>query len=283
MLTQLIKQPSVRGIAAGAVATVEIPTNGTHHATYLRCLTAAGVPLTRAQIIADIGDIIVRLDGEQIVEASATFLLDLQKYYGDGLGAGNVDGIIPLVWVRPHLATFPERIVTALGMANINSFTIDVKILGVAQLSSIDVISEVDATPRRLGQHVRITRHPQSFATTGLQEISTLPRWGNDVAYVAMHVEKNAGTFDKVTVKLGGNAIFEDIDPNLNQVNLVKMGRTPQAAYFSVDFAKNNDLLSLLPMAGVQDFRQQITWKTAAPTTFNIYAETIHGLNVAKK
>jgi hypothetical protein len=96
MLKQLIKQPDLRGIASGATATGEIPTNGTHYATYLRCLTAAGVALTRAQIVADIGDIIVRLNGEQIVEASATFLLDLQKYYGDCGNAGNIDGIIPL-------------------------------------------------------------------------------------------------------------------------------------------------------------------------------------------
>lgn len=282
MLTQLIKQPSVRGIAAGAVATVEIPTTGTHHALYLRCLTSAGVALTRAQILADIGNIILRINGETIMECDVQLFLDLQKYYGDADGAGNVDGIIPIYFTRPHLATFSERIVTALGMSNVQSFTVDVVVDAVAQLSSIEVISEVDATKRVLGQHMRIAKHPNSFATTGLQEISTLPRYGNDVAYCALHIEKNAGTFEKVTVKLGGNAIFEDIDPNLNQVLLEKNRRTPQTGYFHVDFAKNNDFLSLLPMAGVQDFRQQITWKTAAPTTFNIYSETLHGLNVKK-
>lgn len=282
MLTQIIKQPSVRGISAGAIATTEIPTTGTHHVLYLRCLTAAGVALTAAQIKADIGDIIIRLNGEQIIEASSTFLLDRQKYYGDAISADNVAGIIPIYFIRPHLPTHAGRAVTALGMLGMDSFTVDVKVTAVAQLASIEVLSEVDSTSRRLGQHIRVAKHPQSFATTGLQEISSIPRYGNDVAFMALHIEKNAGTFEKVTVKLGGNALFEDIDPNLNQVLLEAMKRTPQAAYFSVDFAKNNDLLALLPMAGVQDFRQQITWKTAAPTTFNIYSESIHGLNVRK-
>lgn len=282
MLTQMIKQPSVRGIAAGAIATTEIPTNGTHHALFLRCLTAAGVALTPAEIKADIGDIIIRINGEQIIEASSTFLLDLQKYYGDALNADNVDGIIPIYFIQRHLPTHAGRSVTALGMNDVKSFTVDVKITAVAKLASMEVISEVDPQVRSLGQHLRIMKFPQSFATTGLQEISNLPKFGDNVAYKALHIEKNAGTFEKVTIKRDGYSIFEDIDPNLNQVLLELNKRNPQASYFHVDFAKNNDLLSLLPMAGVQDFRQQLTWKTAAPTTFNIYAELIHGLNVKK-
>jgi len=275
---QIIKQPNLRGIAAGAVATGEVPTNGIHHTTFLRCLTAAGVPLTRAQIIADIGNIVVRINGEQIIEATATMLLDLQKYYGDALGAGNVDGIIPIPWAQPHLATDAERSVFAIGMDGVDQFAIDVSVTGVVQLSSIEVLSEVEPGSRVMGQHVRITKFPQSFATTGLQEISSLPKEPR-TAYKALHIEAGAGTFDKVTIKLGGNNIFEDIDPELNQVLLEKMKRTPQTGYFHADFARSNDLAGFLAMANVQDFRQQITWITLAPGTFNIYAERIFGLN----
>lgn len=276
----LNKQPNVRGIAANATATGEIATVGTHYATYLRCLSAAGVPLTRAEIIAAIGDIIIRINGDQIVEASSTFLLDLQKYYGDAFTAGNVDGIIPLNWARRHFATDQERSVYALGMDGISSFTIDAKILSTLVLSSIEVLSLVTDEKRKLGQHVRIARFPQNFATTGVQEISSLPKEGVSVGYQALHIEKNTGTFDKVTCKVNNVPVIEDVDPNLNQVRLKETGRTPQAAYFHLDFATNNDLFSFLPMAGVQDFRQQITWKTAAPGNFNIYREAIFGLNV---
>jgi hypothetical protein len=284
MYKQIIKQPNIRGIAAGAIATGEIPTVGTHYGTYLRCLSAAGVALTPAQIKTDVGDIIIRINGVQIVEASATFLLDLQKYYGDNIGAGNVNGIIPLSWARPHLATDQERSVFALGMADVSSFTIDVKVTGVAVLSSIEVLSEVTPEVRRLGQHIRINKFPQSFATTGLQEITTLPKEGNDVGYLALYIEESAGAVDKVTVKLGGNNIFEEVDPYLNQVLLEKTLRNPQAGYFHVAFDRSNDLSGLIPMVGVQDFRQQITWNTAAgaPGNYNIYTERIFGLNVKK-
>lgn len=232
MYKQIIKQPNIRGIAAGAIATGEVPTVGTHYATFLRCLTAAGVALTPAEIKADVGTIIVRINGVQIIEATSTFLLDLQKYYGDAIGAGNVNGIIPISWARQHLATDQERSVFALGMADVSSFTVDVNVIGVVKLASIEVLSEVTPEVRRLGQHIRISKFPQSFATTGLQEITTLPKEGSDVGYLALHIEKSTGTIDKVTVKLGGNNIFEEVDPNLDQVLLKKEPAYPADRLF---------------------------------------------------
>lgn len=278
MLTQLKKQANVRGIAANAVATCEIPTDGTHYAVYLFCKTVAGVPLTRAQMIADIGDIVLRINGDQIVEASITFLLDLQKYYGDAIGAGNVDGVIPIYFDYDHLATFAERSLFALGMAGIDSFTISVDITAIAQLSSIEVYSDVTFEDRMLGQHKRISRYPQNYATIGVQEISTMPKHGDTVAYGALHIEDSAGTIDDVTVKIGGNDIFDEVPANINTVLQARGRRTRQTGYYHVDFAKNRAFQSLLFMAGIKDFRQKITWSTAAPNNYNIYAEEIHGL-----
>lgn len=279
--TQIKKQPSMTGIGAGNVATAEVPTTGTHYGLFLRCLTSAGADLTPAQIKADVGNIVIRLDGEQIIEASATFLLDLQKYYGDSIGAGNVNGIIPVYFAPAHLALFSERAVFALGTADINQFTIDANIVGVAQLSSIEVYSEVTNEVRNVGQHIRIKKFPQNFGTTGTQEITTLPKEGPSVGYRALHIEDNTGTIDKVTVKIGGNDIYDEVDDTLAQVLNERQKRTPQTGYYHVDFSRNNDLTSFLPMKGVQDFRQQIQWSGSAPNNFNIYAEQIHNLKTA--
>lgn len=286
MLTRLIKQPSVRGIAAGAKATVEIPTTGTHLYLLLRCKTAAGAALTVAQMKAAINLITIRLNGVAKYEGTAKFFLDRQKYYGDAHGAGNVDGIIAIPYIRQHLPTLEGRMVTAWGMQDITSYTVDIDVVTVASLASIEVLSEVDMTPRRLGQHIEIRRHPFNFANTGLDEINSLPRFAkpgnlNDSGYLAMHIEAGNGTFSNVTVKVNNEDYFQEVDPNLNKVYLQSLKRTPQAGYFHIDFARNNNLLSLLPMSGVQDFRQQITWITAAPDNYNVYAETIHGLKVA--
>lgn len=283
MLTQIKRQPSMLGIAAGNKAAINVPTTGTHYALFLECLTGAGVALTRAQMIADIGDIVIRIDGTEILTASVTFLLDLQKYYGDALGAGNVSGYIPIYFAPMHLPSFAERSLFALGTNNIGVISVEVNIIGVAQLATINVYSEVTPENRPLGQHIRIKRFPQVFGATGVQEITTLPKEGADVAYKALHVEMpGAAVISAATVKIGGNAIVDQVAPGLNTVLLAKEFRTVQAHYYHIDFGKNRAMDTYLPMAGVQDFRQQLTWATAAPNNYNIYAEEIWGLNVGK-
>ncbi|MDD5692250.1 MAG: major capsid protein P2 [Candidatus Omnitrophica bacterium] len=283
MIRQLLKKANMNGIAAGAIATGVLPAEGTYYSVFLVAKTAAGVALTRAEILADIGNVKAMINGEEIVNCDVAVLLDLQKYYGDQIGAGNVDGIIPIYFERPHLATDAERSVFALGMANVSSFTLEAAIDGVAQLATLEIFAEVSNENRLLGQHVRLLKYPQSFAQTGDQEITTLP-FINDAskAYLALHITAGAGTFNEVTVRIGGNAIFDRVGVNLNKVLLQKDLRNPQTGYYHVDFARPNDLKGLLPMAGIKDFRQTINWITAAPTNFNIYAETLHGLKVAQ-
>lgn len=284
MMTQLLKKANMNGIAAGAIATGVVPAQGTYYSLFLVAKTALGVALTRAQILADIGNIKCLINGEEIVNCDVQVLLDLQKFYGDQIGAGNVDGIIPIYFQRPHLATDAERSVFALGMLNVNSFTIEAGIDGVLQLSTLEIFAEVTNEARNLGQHIRLLKYPQVFSTTGEQEIATLPFINApDKAYVAMHIEAGAGTFKEVTVRVGGNAIFDRVGVNLDKVLLQKFLRNPQTGYYHVDFARSNDLKGMLPMAGIKDFRQTINWITAAPGNYNIFTETIHGLNVVSK
>jgi hypothetical protein len=247
----------------------------------LECLSGAGVALTRAEMIADIGDIVIRIDGTEILTASATFLLDLQKYYGDAVGAGNVNGYIPIYFAPQWLPSFAERSVFALGTRGIGVISVEVNITATAVLSAINVYSEVTPEDRPLGQHIRLKRFPQVFGSTGVQEITTLPKEGNGVAYKALHIQvPGASVVTDATVKIGGNAIYDQVKPGLNDMMLRKELRTAQTDYLHIDFAKNRDLTSFLPMASVQDFRQSITWATAAPNNYNIYAEQIWGLNV---
>lgn len=269
-----IKQAGVIGIAAGAKATARIPCTGTHYALFLRCLTAGGVALTRAQMIADVGNIILRINGKQILEATATFLLDRQKYYTDSISAGNVSGIIPIFFTLPHLESDPERRVLGWGMQGVDSFEVEVNILGVAQLATMEVYSEVSDEVRAFGRHIRIRKFPNVYALTGLQEVNNLAREDGLVDYVALHIETpGAAVISKVTVKVNNVSIIDNEPSDMNQVRLEFAKRNPQALYHHIDFGLRDDLGSVLPMAGVTDFRQELTWATAAPNNYNIYAE----------
>jgi len=282
MLTQIKRQPSMLGILAGATAAINVPTTGTHYALFLECLGAGGVPLNRVQMINDIGNITVRIDGTEIYTVTATFLLDLQLYYGTSIGAGNINGYIPIYFAPMWLNSFAERSVFALGTSNVGVISVEANLnAGMATLTNLNVYSEVTPEIRPLGQHIRILRYPQVFGVAaGVQEITTLPKQNNSVAYKALHIETpGASIITQATVQLGGNAIFDQVPAALDVILLAKEFRTVQALYYHIDFAKNRDLTSFLPMAGVQDFRQNLTWAVAAPNNYNIYAEQIWGLN----
>jgi len=273
-MLQLIREPDAQNVAVGN-ANIKVLTRKNLHGLFLRCLTAAGVELTRAQILNDVSDINLKLDGETVWGVDATFLLDRQKYLGDISMGGNVNGIIPLEFTRPLLNSFSERSVSALGLLNVSSVTIDVTVIAVAQLSRIEVYSLVDSdVPRPLGQHIRIDRLSRSFAGTGAQELTDLP-FGDDraIAYLAEHV-KTTGTITKAKVRRNGVDVFESLPTNLNTVLLNRAGRTPQSGYFTIEFDLPNQYLSALSMPGTQSLYHELNW-SVAPNGFSIYLERL--------
>lgn len=292
MFTQFIKQASAQGIQAGSVATVQIPTTGTQYALFLVLINGSPAPnnvLTVAQMKAAIAGstnhAVLYHNGEQIMEFTATFMLDLQKYYFDAYtsGAANVAGVIPIYFAPGHFNNFAERRVFAVGTQDIQSIVLNIPIVSTSVLANINVFSEVSPEVRNRGQFLKIKCFPQSYATTGLQQIVTLPLEGATVGYKALHIElgTNPGVIDYVTVDIGNYAIWDTIEVPLHSVKAQLGRRTPQAAYYHVDFGVNNDISAFLPMANIQYWSQSIQW-TTTPTTFNIWSEEYFGLQAPK-
>jgi hypothetical protein len=272
MLTQLIKQASATGITASSVATVKIPTGGTHYALLLAPKASAGTAVSVANMKTAIGNMVLKHNGEQVMEGTSTFFLDLQKFYGDSYGAGNVAGVIVIPFAPTHFTNFVERQVFAVGTKDIQSMTLDMNILSTTNMATIDVYSEVTPESRPRGKYLRIKKFSRTFASTGEFEISDLPLEGATVGYKALHITAGDGTFTSATVKVANFAFFDQVLTYINQVLLAAMGRTVQSGYYHIDFGKNNDITSFLPMAGVQDFRVLPNFATA-PNNFTIYAE----------
>ncbi len=284
MLTQIIRQASFLGVAQNNSATARIPTTATFYAAYLYFKKGDGTATSIANIKTYIGDITVYHDGDQIMLGTATFFLDMQKYYFDAVtgGAANVAGVIPIPFAPYHFKNFAERQVFAVGTKNIQNMTINVNINNVAitNLGSIDIFTEQDPSVRSRGQYIRIKRYPQAFGGTGEHEVPNLPLEGPNVAYKCLHIElgSNPGVSDYVTFKVGGNNIYDRVVNAINTVYSNFCLRTPQAAYTYVDFGKNNTIITYLPMQGLSDIRLVTDW-TTTPTTYNVYAEEVFGLS----
>jgi len=279
MLTRIVKEPSFTGIAAGSIASARAFTRGNIVNFYLNMLTGAGVGLTRAQIIADVSNVVMKVNGIELISVDVTFLLDRQLYMTSSQGGAFNNGIVPIPMQLLHLPTAEQRMLPALGTADVNTISFEVTVIGVAQLATIELFTEVDNNPAEVvGQHIRIQRFTRAFAGTGLQEVSDLPYSDSNVlGILAMHIRHTVGgsVASQITVKRNGLTVVDKLTPGLNAVLLAEGKRAQQATYDTVDFGRHNSLQALLPMKDTTSLILEINWTVGAPTTYQIFMERV--------
>jgi hypothetical protein len=280
MITKFEKQANLVGIAAG-VCTAGLPAERVHHGLFLLCRKAAGVAMTEAEIEADVGKIILRLDGDIKLEATAAVLFDIWRYWFEQYGVFTPAGLIPIPFVRPNLLPAIERSLFAWGMQDIEAYTLEVNITGVATLQTVEVFTEVEDAQRRLGRHLALRYCPQNFGSTGVQEVTSLPFGDNDTGMFAMHIGHGSGAISSVTSKATragrSEEIYDELPYEANDHILRQAGRTKQTGYYHVDFSRTNDKDGFLRSGPIAAFRQQIDWATQ-PDNYPIYIEEVRGL-----
>lgn len=285
------KLPDFTGIAANALATADVPEQGEYFDNLLRCLDSTGAEVSVANMKADITNLRALINGETIIDAPAEVLLMLQNYYYAAQNSGgdvNAAGQLPLLYSRNFYKNSIEGDVFGLGMGDVNSFNLEVtcgaSVATAAHISKIEnrgVRSEVSAP---IGQHVRLQKFPQNFASTGFEEITDLPREPN-VGVLAYHIFYDDSTtdLDEVTLIVNSSELIKLTKQDV--ITLAeKSGRTPQFdaagnSIFTIDFALSNDLTGYLDQRGIQDLRIRTDWSTAAPGNYTIYREAVFGLN----
>lgn len=274
------KMKNVTGIGAGAVTVTDMPVRGVYHGVYLVCRKAAGVAMTRAEIIADVGLITLRVDGNIEYQASATVILDLFKYWHDKDGAFTVAGALPIPFTRPNLVPAAQKALLGWGMKDRTSFTLEVDIDAVATLVTIEVWAAIEPNERAFGRHLSLLQYPQTFAATGIHQITTLPQKNPDVGILAMHIGESTGDINSVIVQDGTRVIFDEVPMELNNMMLRQAGRTGQTDYYHVDFSVMDDQAGYLAVGNIRDFRQSIEWEAGggAPGNYSIYIEQVRGL-----
>lgn len=281
MNTHIIKHQNISGIENAGKIAGSIPATGTHTALYLRCLDSSDVALTAAEIIADVGDIAIRVGGQTIIDADAQFLLDMQQYYGAYMDAMNVDGIIPAFYTRPYLPTPQEQVRTALGMIGEGSYTVELDLAAtLTKLAKIEVFADKLPMEKHMGEHIVVRKIPQSHSVAaGLDQITDLPDLKKKAkAYLALHAYCSTASvdFDHVTVQANSKDIYKSVPALLNQVRLNKAGRTPQTNYYHMDFALQNTIQSRLRLGAITEFSQDIQFSGAGvPGNYTIFAEQL--------
>ncbi len=269
-----------QGVASNQTAIVSVPASGRHYESRLEFKTSAGAYLTKAQIISEVTEIRVKLNGQDIIQATPTFLFDLQEYYGSHKGSTVVDGVLLIDWARRHLNLPLESKQYALGMENVQTFTIEIQCGTLANLDKIDFVGTVTNERSPLGPHVRILKLSREFSGTGEVVDSNLPVVA-DQGLIAAHISDGVGTISYATLNVGDVMVLDRLSTKSMESILKHNERTPQTGYYHIDFGVRNEALGFLPMAPndvlIKDFRLTTNW-TVAPTNYDIYLERVYGL-----
>jgi len=269
------------GITASALLTCKIDTTHNIHSIILDC-DDGGTPLTESQMKADLGAIEVRYNGVLLVDCTVTQLLDWQSYYLDKTAAVTLAGQLVIPFTRFTLPIAALNREHALGMldANGNPANLTVKIkcgTTVTNLDALMVHYEYDLLERRtIGRHVRLLTHTRTFSSTGTLDIVDLPRQGR-VGVLAYHIDDGTGTIHDITVKHNGFDVLQATPYNLLNWRAHRAGRVPQANWWHIDFALQNDFANGLPLGvNCSQLLVKPNWPATGPGgSFDIIEEAI--------
>ncbi len=272
-------------VASNSTVTNTIPTGGSIYGIFLRCL-AGTADATIANIAADIARVLVRIDGEPILDATGAQIQALVNFLGGANGANVTNGVLPLYFAQwgkngsgvgaSAVGTWVAASAFKLGTLNVGQITVDVT-FNSAALTVTAVECYVQRTDERvpLGSHVRYLPYPQAFSGTGAYEISTLPK-APGTGLLDLHIF-NANVTN-ATVKVNNVPVFDQVPTTLNQNILERAGFDPQTGVFSISMALANTADAFLPFDGVTDYRVAPTF-SSAPGNFTIMQRAI--FNVA--
>lgn len=253
-----------KALTTGQQSTLQIPTGGKIQSMFLLFTTSAGAPVTEAQIRAEIDNIRLTMNGKDIVNASATQLLDLFETLGNQVfdAAGIPAGAIELNIGRLVFQSGDVRDLMGFGTADIANIQVQVTAGTLVNIAAVQGVTARTATNENLGAHCQYINYPQSFNGTGDHTVDTLPR-NTDSSYLALMVNDGAsGTITFSEVRVNNFTIRERLSIAVNALMLSESKYAQPAGHFVHGFM-DGTLDGRLPMVGVTDLRCITTFSVA--------------------
>lgn len=255
-MRQYVKMPSVTNVAAGASFSIHLPVGKSYDFVDLALTNITLAQLTNLEL---------RLNGKTVQTfATGTELDAINKFHGRRAFA---NGILRLFFMRPELEALQiasggklidQRFITSIGTSDLQTMSLHGDVDAACTNPAIVCYSQ-QGPAMPLGIFTKIKAFPRSFATSGAQEIDTLPRSGARIA--TLHLFK--ADISNVAVEVDSRKVIDGTKTCMEeqQTEFGKVGQTASATH--VDFVVNGSLEDALPTVGVQDLRVQPTLDTS--------------------
>ena len=270
-------------LASGGVATLQVPVYGKIYSLPLQFLLSTGAVASVAQIIAQIANIRLTINGKDIVNASPDKIFTVYSSLGNYVqNPAGTDGVLELNVGRLIFDAPAVRDAFGFGTANVANIQIQVT-AGTIPAAPNDIVSVQAFTSRtaekeNLGIYCKLMNYPQSFNATGDHTVDTLPR-DPDSSYLAVFADDgSAGTITFGECRVNNVTITERL-PNAVNVQCHAENRIAQPTGHYLYGFTDGDPTSQLPMSGVTDLRFITTFSVAPGASgYNMTALTIAGM-----
>lgn len=261
--------PAFNGVAAGAVATLNLPIGNTYH----------GILLTRGGTFTHdhMTDITLKANGRAILEMSGSDLDDFNLF--DGLAAAGASlsyipfermGLLNKEWVEATAIGTGVRGNKDLPL-QIQTLTLEITISGSAVTPTLSA-KALQSAPAPVGAIIKRRKFTFSAAGAGTVEIADLPR-GDLINRIAIHAASDNVT--GVTLERDNFELFNrtPAENNLIQTDGIKV---PQSNWFVLDPTEKGNGNEAVITADSNDFRLGVT--TSGADTLTVYVEYLGGL-----
>ena len=253
---------------------------GTHHAYGIEFLDGSAAE-PRADIISQISNVRVLLDGVVKIDASGTFLMRLNESINGLTGPA---GFLYVPLTPAEFPFFAAKAQMAYGTGDTRNIVVELDFATVSATSpnlKLHVLGETQT--RDLGAHRTIKTTTHTFSSTGIQEITDLPTIGAQAGYKAIHVT-DVGDNDITDVTVKRNQI--EVHRNVRREQIASYyrasgNRAHIDEHFSIPFDLANTPQAFLPMIGTQDLRLELNWGVSPGGNYSIVSEIYEGLKLA--
>lgn len=265
-----------KSLTANTILTFNVPSFKTIDDIMLE-FSNSGAPATMANIKSSVGKIALNINGEQVINTTATRLFDFYSMLGNEVQQGSRPANVINLNVGRLLFLLPENEdYFAWGCANINTIQVQVYCNGtVTGVTDCNLITERRDVESPLGAYVKLISYPQSMAAAGISTVDTLPRDSNEAYLAVMASEETGGAIASGECVVNGVNIYDNISAAVDAMVVSSRDYAPVSGYFNYLFA-DRSRRGILPMMGVTELRLKTNF-SAAPTAgvYDLLACTI--------
>lgn len=271
-----------KNLANSTILTFNVPSFDTIDDIYL-AFHNSGAAATKENITSSIGKIALNINGEQVINTTATRLYDFYSSLGnevnqDGRPANVLNlNIGRLMFLQPENEDY-----FAWGCSNINTIQVQVYCNNtVTSVTDCQLVTERRPISTTLGAYIKLISYPQAMSAAGISTVDTLPRDSNEAYLSVMAAAETGGVISAGECVINGVNIYDSIGMDVNNMVVAARDYAPVSGYFNYLFA-DRSRRGFLPMQGVTELRLKTTF-TTAPTAgvYDLLACTIKNIPAA--